>query len=84
MSEREPGERKPARKREHGPDWERGGPEWSPPARPAGERPPGRGEPTKKGDDAGRAAKAGDPPLEEPFGERSRHGGSGGRLPEPE
>jgi hypothetical protein len=85
MSKRKPGERDPAREKEHESDWERGPPEWTPQGRPPGEQPPGQGQPAKKGDDAGAGpAKLGDPPLEEPFGERSRHGGSGGRLADEE
>jgi hypothetical protein len=75
MSERDPGEDGKAKKH-HGPDWEHGAPEWA----PSGEKPPEPHEPPRKGDDEGTGpAKVGDPPIEEPFGERSRHGGSGGR-----
>jgi hypothetical protein len=69
------GERKPEERPEErqGPDWEPNLPEWSPPRRPDGEAPPRKGEPAKKGDDVGPGpAKAGDPPLERPFGPRSR------------
>jgi len=88
MSKTDPGKRKgtePPRKPDEprpgderrGPDWEPANPEWSPTGRPQGEKPPPPGEPARKGDDVRPGpAKVGDPPLEEAFGERSRHGGS--------
>ena len=81
-----PGKRRePRPDEESGPDWEPANPEWTPSGRPHGEHPPGPGEPARIGDEIGPGpAKAGDPPLEKPFGERSRHGGSGGPLPDAE
>jgi hypothetical protein len=77
MKERDPADDGKAKKH-HGPDWEHGAPEWVPP----GEKSPERHEPAKKGVDEGSGpAKVGDPPIEEPFGERSRHGGSERRPP---
>ncbi len=97
MSKRDPGEREPAKKGgapppggskkdapgevTHGPDWEPSGPEWAPPAKPPGDKPTGPEQPAKKDDEEGAPAKAGDPPIEQPFGERSRHEGSGERSP---
>lgn len=96
MTRRDPEKRKtagepPGRREEprpderRGPDWEPPHPEWAPSGRPQGERPPRPGEPAKKGDDVGPGpAKKGDPPIEQPFGARSRHGGSGGPPPDGE
>jgi len=62
MRKHKPGERERPSKGEHGPDWAPMGPEWAPPASPAVEKRPDRGEPAKKGDEAG------------PIEQRSRHG----------
>ncbi|HEX9400101.1 MAG TPA: hypothetical protein VF912_08335 [Anaeromyxobacter sp.] len=79
-----PGEPRPGDER-RGPDWEPANPEWSPPGRPRGEEPPAPGQPAKKGDDVGPGpAKLGDPPIEEGFGKRSRHGADRKPPPDPD